>query len=63
MLHNCPSAPSYPPCCCSGRVCSIELHDTTVYVGDYSSTVKVFDLRQLSAPPRHLPNALIFAGK
>lgn len=30
-----------------GRVCALDLCGTTLFVGDYSSTLKVFDLAEM----------------
>mmetsp|Transcript_40449 Transcript_40449/g.89866 ORF Transcript_40449/g.89866 Transcript_40449/m.89866 type:complete len:280 (-) Transcript_40449:168-1007(-) len=46
-----------------GRACSLDMHGDLLYVGDFSSTIKVFDLRTLvPLPSLKLPNAPIFAG-
>ncbi|GAX80018.1 hypothetical protein CEUSTIGMA_g7457.t1 [Chlamydomonas eustigma] len=51
-----------------GRVCSISSYDHTVYIGDYSSTIKEYDLRGTSRkllqlqPVSTIPNVPKLAG-
>ena len=66
---------AFPPCC-SGRVCSLQLAGagggagTTLYAGDCSSTLKMWDLRMTSSPspsvaaggPWRQANVIDFAG-